>query len=96
MPFRQLDSAFLHQELEELVSFGDIKVIRALGLFDPLLVHSQRLLALHNFSSGHFFVIIKFFHLISLFEELVVDISYVMMFSKSGILLEPISLITHQ
>jgi hypothetical protein len=26
MPFRQLDSAFLHQELEELVSFGDIKV----------------------------------------------------------------------
>jgi hypothetical protein len=31
MPFRQLDSAFLYQELEELVSFGDIEVVRALG-----------------------------------------------------------------
>jgi hypothetical protein len=45
MPFRQLDSAFLHQELEELVSFGDIKVIGALGLFYPPLVHSQGFLA---------------------------------------------------
>jgi hypothetical protein len=31
MPFRQLDSAFFYQELEKLVSFGDIEVIRALG-----------------------------------------------------------------
>jgi hypothetical protein len=89
MPFRQLDLAFLHQELEELVSFGDIKVIRALGLLYPPLVHSQRLLAPHNFSSGHFLVIIKFLNLISLLEELVIDISYVMMLSKPGILLEP-------
>jgi hypothetical protein len=43
MPFRQLDSAFLHQELEKLVSFGDIKVVRALGLLYPPLVYSQRL-----------------------------------------------------
>jgi hypothetical protein len=96
MPFRQLDSAFLHQELEELVSFGEIKVIRALGLLYPPLVHSQRLLAPHDFSSGHFLVIIKFLNLISLLEELVIDISYVMVLGKSGILLEPISLIAHQ
>jgi hypothetical protein len=88
MPFRQLGSAFLHQELEELVSFGDIKVIRALGLLYPPLVHSQRLLALHNFSSVHFLVIIKFLNLISLLEELVIDISYVMVLGKYGILLE--------
>jgi hypothetical protein len=95
MPFRQLDSAFLHQELKELVSFGDIKVIGALGLLDPPLFHSQRLFAPHNFSSGHLLVIIKFFHLISLLKELVIDISYVMVLGKSGILLEPISLIAH-
>jgi hypothetical protein len=41
MPFRQLDSAFFYQELKELVSLGDIKVIRALGLLYPPLVHSQ-------------------------------------------------------
>jgi hypothetical protein len=34
--------------------------------------------------------------LISLFEELVVDVSYVMMLGKSGIFLEPVGLITHQ
>jgi hypothetical protein len=96
MPFRQLDSAFLHKELKELVSFGDIKVMRALSLLGPPLVHSQRLFAPHNFSSGHFLVILKFLNLISLLEELVIDISYVMVLSKSGILLEPISLITHQ
>jgi hypothetical protein len=45
MPLRQLDSAFFYQELEELVGFGDIEVVRALGLFDPTQVHSQRLLA---------------------------------------------------
>jgi hypothetical protein len=95
MPFRKLDSAFLHQELKELVSFDDIKVIHSLSLLYPPLVHSQRLFAPHNFSSGHFLVIIKFFHLISLLEELVIDISYVMVLSKSGILLEPVSLIAH-
>jgi hypothetical protein len=40
MPLRQLYSAFLHQELEGLVSLGRIKVIRALGLLYPPLVHS--------------------------------------------------------
>jgi hypothetical protein len=96
MPLRQLDSAFFYQELENLVSFGDIEVIRALGLFDPLLVHSQRLLAPHNLSGGHFLVIIRIFHLVSLLEELVVDVSYVVVLGKSGVLLEPIGLVTHQ
>jgi hypothetical protein len=40
MPFWQLDSAFLYKELKELVSLGHIKIICALGLFDPSLVHS--------------------------------------------------------
>jgi hypothetical protein len=96
MPFRQLDSAFLHQELEELVSFGDIKVIGSLGLLYPSLVHSQGLLAPHNLSGGHFLVIIEIFHLVSLLEELVVDVSYLMVLGKSGVLLEPVGLITHQ
>jgi hypothetical protein len=96
MPFRQLDSTFLYQELKELVSFGDIEVIRSLGLFDPPLVHSQRFLAPHNLSGGHFLVIIRILHLVSLLEELVVDVSYVVMLGKSGVLLEPIGLVTHQ
>jgi hypothetical protein len=41
MPFWQLDSAFLYKELKELVSLGHIKVICALGLLDPSLVHCQ-------------------------------------------------------
>jgi hypothetical protein len=40
MPFWQLDSAFLYKELKELVSLGHIKVICALGLLYPSLVHS--------------------------------------------------------
>jgi hypothetical protein len=96
MPLRQLDSAFFYQELEKLVSFGDIKVIRALGWFDPPLVHSQRLLAPHNLSGSHFLVIIKVFHLVSFLEELVVDVSYDMVLGEYGVLLEPVGLVTHQ
>jgi hypothetical protein len=66
------------------------------SLFDPLLVQSQRLLAPHNFSGSHFLVIIKIFHLVSLLEELVVDVIYVMVLGKSGVLLEPVGLVTHQ
>jgi hypothetical protein len=40
MPFWQLDSAFLYKELKELISLGHIKIICALGLLDPSLVHS--------------------------------------------------------
>jgi hypothetical protein len=35
MPFRQLDSAFLYQELKKFVNFDDVEVICALGLLDP-------------------------------------------------------------
>jgi hypothetical protein len=96
MPFRQLDSAFFYQELKKLVNFGDVKVIRALGLLDPPLVHSQRLLAPHNLSGSHFLIIIRISHLVSLLEKLIVDVSYVMVLVKSGVLLEPIGLVAHQ
>jgi hypothetical protein len=39
MPFWQLDPAFLYKELKELISLGHIKIIGALGLLDPSLVH---------------------------------------------------------
>jgi hypothetical protein len=39
IPLWQLDSAFLYKELKELISLGHIKIISALGLFDPSLVH---------------------------------------------------------
>jgi hypothetical protein len=40
MPLWQLDSTFLHHELKELVSLGHVKVICALSLFYPSLIHS--------------------------------------------------------
>jgi hypothetical protein len=58
MPFRQLDSAFLYQELKKLISLGDVEVVCALGLFDPTLIHRQRFLAPHDLSGGHFLFII--------------------------------------
>jgi hypothetical protein len=39
MPIWQLDSAFLHEELKELISIGHIEIVSALGLFDPPLIH---------------------------------------------------------
>jgi hypothetical protein len=39
MPLWQLDSAFIYKELKELISLGHIKIIGALGLLDPSLVH---------------------------------------------------------
>jgi hypothetical protein len=58
MPFRQLDSAFLYQELKKFISLGDVEVICALGLFDPTLIHRQRFLAPNDLSGGHFLFII--------------------------------------
>jgi hypothetical protein len=40
VPFMQLDSAFFYQELKKLIGFGDVKVVCALGLLDPTLIHS--------------------------------------------------------
>jgi hypothetical protein len=90
MPFRQLDSAFLYQELKKFVSFGDIEIICALGLLDPTLIHSQRFLAPHDLSGGHFLFIIRISHLVGPLKELIVDVSYVVVFGKPGVLLEPI------
>jgi hypothetical protein len=39
MPFWQLDSAFLYEELKKLITLGHIKIIGALGLLDPPLIH---------------------------------------------------------
>jgi hypothetical protein len=77
MPFWQLDSAFLYKELKELISHGHIKIIGALGLLDPPLIHYYWLFAPHYFSCSYFLFIIKFLSLISSFEELVVDVSYI-------------------
>jgi hypothetical protein len=38
MPIWQLDSAFLHKELKELISLSDIEIIGAFGLLDPPLI----------------------------------------------------------
>jgi hypothetical protein len=96
MPFRQLDSAFLYQELKEFISYGDVEVICVLGLIDPPLVHSQRFLAPHDLSGGHFLFIIRISHLVGPLKELIVDVSYVAVFSKHGVLLETIGLVAHQ
>jgi hypothetical protein len=96
MPFRQLDSAFLYQEIKEFISFGDVEVICDLGLLDPLLVHSQRFLAPHDLSGGHFLFIIRISHLVGPLKELIVDVSYVVVFGKPGVLLETIGLVAHQ
>jgi hypothetical protein len=40
IPLWQLDSAFLHKELKKFVSLGHIKIVCALGLIYPPLVHS--------------------------------------------------------
>jgi hypothetical protein len=66
MPFRQLDSAFFHQELKKLIGFGDVKVVCALGLLDPTLVHGQRFLAPHDLSGSYLLIIVRVFYLVGL------------------------------
>jgi hypothetical protein len=39
MPIWQLDSAFFHEELKELICFGYIKIIGALSLLNPPLIY---------------------------------------------------------
>jgi hypothetical protein len=96
MPFRQLDSAFLHQEFKQLISFSDVEVVGAFGLFDPALIHGQRFLPPHDLSSSHFLVIVRILHLIGLFQELIVDISYVVLFAEPGVFLKTLGLVAHQ
>jgi hypothetical protein len=95
MPFRQLDSAFSHQELKEIIGFGDVKVVCALGLLDPTLVHGQWFFAPHDLSSSYLLIIVRVFHLVGLLQELIVDISYVVQLVEPGVLLKPISLVAH-
>jgi hypothetical protein len=96
MPFRQLGSAFFYQELKKFIGFGDVEVVCALGLLDPTLVHGQQFLAPHDLSGSHFLIIVKIFHLVGPFKELIVDVSYVVMLVESSVLLKPIGLVAHQ
>jgi hypothetical protein len=96
MPFRQLDSAFLYQELKKFISLGDVEVICALGLLDPTLVHSQRFLAPHDFSGSHLLIVVRILHLVGPFKELIIDVSYVVMLVESGVPFKPIGLVAHQ
>jgi hypothetical protein len=95
MPLRQLDSAFFHQELKQFIGFGNVKVVRAFSLFDPALVHGQRLFAPHDLSGSYLLIIIGILHLVSLFQELIVDIIYIVLLVEPCILLKPIGLVAH-
>jgi hypothetical protein len=96
MPIWQLDSAFFHEELKELICLGHVEIIGAFSLFDPPLIYCQWLFAPHYFSYSYFLFIIILLSLISTFEELIIDVSYVTVVDKSGVFLEAISLIAHQ
>jgi hypothetical protein len=50
----------------------------------------------HDLSSSHFLIIVRIFHLVGLFKELIVDISYVVLLVEPGVLLKPIGLVAHQ
>jgi hypothetical protein len=95
MPFRQSDSAFLYQELKQLVSFRDVEIVGPFGLFAPALIHSQWLLSPHDFGRSHVLFIIRVFHQVGLVQELVVDIRHIMLLAEPGILLEAVCLVAH-
>jgi hypothetical protein len=96
MPFRQPDSAFLHQELKQLVGFSDVEIIGAFGLFDPALIHSQWLFSPHDFGRSHVLAVIRILHLVDFFQELIVDICHVVLFAEPDIFLETVGLVAHQ
>jgi hypothetical protein len=95
MPIWQLNSAFFHEELKELICIGHIKIISAFSLLNPPLIYCQWLCPT-LFQLHYFLFIIIFLSLICPFEELILDVSYVIVFDKSGVFLEAISLISHQ
>jgi hypothetical protein len=96
MPLWQLDPAFFHEEIEELICLGYIKIIGAFSLLDPPLIYSQWLFAPHNLCCSYFLFIIIFISLICPFEELILNFSYIIVLDKSGVFLEAICLIAHQ
>jgi hypothetical protein len=95
MPFRQSDSAFLHQELKQLVSFRDVEIVGPFGLFDLALIHSQWLLSPHDLGRSHVLFIIRILQQVGLVQELVVNVSHVVLFTEPGILLEAVCLVAH-
>jgi hypothetical protein len=96
MPFRQFDSAFLHQELEQLISFGNVEIIGAFGLFDLALIHGQRFFPPHDFGCSHILVIIRVLRLVGFVQKLIVDIRHGVLFAEPGIFLETVGLVAHQ
>jgi hypothetical protein len=95
MPLGQFDSAFLHQELKQLISFSDVEIIGAFGLFDPALIHGQRFFLPHDFGRSHILVIIRVLRLVGFVQELIVDIRHVVLFAEPGIFLETVGLVAH-
>jgi hypothetical protein len=96
MPFMQLDSAFFHQELKQLISFSDVEIVGAFRLFDPALIHGQWFLPPHDFGRSHILVIIRVLHLVGFFQELIVDIRHVVLFAEPGIFLKTVGSVAHQ
>jgi hypothetical protein len=50
----------------------------------------------HDLSSSHFLVVVGVLHLIGLFQELIVDIGYVVLFAEPGVFLKTVGLVAHQ
>jgi hypothetical protein len=96
MPFGQLDSAFFHQELKQLISFSDVEIVGAFRLFDPALIHGQWFLPPHDFGRSHILVIIRVLRLVGFFPELIVDIRHVVLLAEPGIFLKTVALVAHQ
>jgi hypothetical protein len=96
MPFWQLDSAFLHEELKDLISLGHIQIISALSLLDPPLIHCYWLFAPTLFQLQLF----PLHHQIPLLDQLSRGIDYrcqhITVFGEPGVLLETISMVAHQ
>jgi hypothetical protein len=70
MALWQLDPAFFHEEIEELICLGYIKIIGAFSLLDPSLIYCQWLFAPHHFCCSYFLFIIIFTSLIYLKEQM--------------------------
>jgi hypothetical protein len=95
MPFRQFDSAFLHQEFKQLISFSDVEIVGAFRLFDLALIHGQWFLSPHDFGRSHVLVIIRVLHLVGFLQKLILDIRHVMLLAEPGIFLETVGLVAH-
>jgi hypothetical protein len=96
MPLWQLDPTFFHEKIKELICLGYIKIIGAFSLLDPPLIYCQWLLVPHYLRCSYFLFVIILTSLICPFEELIVDVSYIIVLDKSGVFLETICLIAHQ